>query len=250
MITATPVNDRSIGYTNISESDTGSRGQKFFRVSTEDPDIALVTSGIPSLGSNFSPTRPELKLRSRTTSPLGGTDQGGAGGGHTLVTCEYGTADPQPTDTGVQPAQTFSRYQFSEAQVPIRYDVSLQPIAETTKLLSTVELIVTTYSSALPLQHWVTIRDKVNDNVVLIPAVYGIPTTQFAATAGQLLALPPEIRPVRQGLLEINWRFAYAPDFKFRWRKQDDTGTPTGAIIESVIYDQISYPFTQMWGVV
>ncbi len=249
MITATLLNDRELGYTTITETASVSSAQKFFRVNTEDPDIALQASGLPAIGSTFSPSRTYLKLTQRTTRPLGGTDAGSSGGGHTVVQCDYSSPDPQPTDTNVDATDTFSRYQFSESQVPIRYDIALAPIAETTKQLTTVELIVVTYSSTLLIQHWATIRDQVNSNVVLIPAIFGVPATQFAALPGQLLALAPEIRPVRDGLLETSWRFAYAPDFKFRWRKEDETGTPVGAIVQSDIYTSVSYPYTSMWGV-
>ena len=236
-----PLEDREKGCTDLRLSPSGFEATRFGLVETADLYDAV--KSIPDqMGAAFDTARlPKCQAFGYSAKWWRGPKSGVATDlGHAIVRVEYRTSGingrlPPPLAWLV-----YTQLSCASESIQVYFDVNQPPgtgplngpIANgegAPKLVGTVQATVTSYRSAgLPFDMTRLIdlarRKCVNDTPLALPAVLG--TAQaFTMAPGQARFesfTGPE--PAENGTVKLQVVLALAPDFKFRWRLEDDSG--------------------------
>lgn len=244
--------DRDSGYF-FRRGVLGSAGRRVFYVHTFDPAEATRAPGIPQAGTPWSEDDDDVLCFDVVGGVVSGKKLAPNGidvSGWCKVTAEYGTpalaAGGEIPPTARIPGNRFTRYYASDGQTEVFEDISGIPIAEGRGARvesATLEVRVFDYRAEDPdptLYLGLLSPPKVNSSPVTLPPQYGQSAARVMP-AGQLLFRPPIVTPVTEGIVEVQWRMAAAIDHKFRWRKHNADGTPSGPIILSTVYESASF---------
>lgn len=260
---ATELNDRSNGWwPQVTDTESGMVGVRFFRVNTMSEIKAQQASGLPQVGDVWQEVFTDLlrTIRVRTVDPevLGGHDVTDTGG-WTVVRVEYaeqgfGSIDP---DDGFEAGDSYSAIAGSIKTVQVGFDVDGSKIPATQKEVTTDELIVTSYQTASSViaatPTWFSIRNTVNSNLVIIPSLWRTSSLLVVAPGGgsgiidgELLARARSVRPITSevDLYAVEYRFGFGPTgaFKYVWRPEDENGASSGPEVFSDVQEVVAWP--------
>lgn len=253
MATATEVNPREIGLESAiwRDSNGGKVGVRVFEVDSADAvEVFDAMEAVVSYGDGYN-GGDHADLLNRGWQPV---DRHG-----TLTICradysEVGTSNgPAETDSSAAAGDAYHEIIESVGQRTIygaddEFDAffSIQP---TQVIDPGEELLVWAYRANLTHRaHWASIRGKVNSGTVVIPAMHNVSGSGFTAGVGELLALSKRETVVKENLIRVDYRFAYAlgGDHKLRYSEFDEDGNET--VITAVPYGETAFNATTLWG--
>jgi hypothetical protein len=264
MATPTPtlITDRDLGAPWLEMRDGYLIGERRYLVPTHDEAAALKYSA--ALGTAWGTDYPDLKLVAKRTDYWCGKDVAGVAptaGGSTIVVCSF--EEPRPGGRIVPDSTTkYTELSFATETQTVFFERRgvagpVLPLANGEgfgRKVGTAQARVFTYRSVGSggfgggnQINWarlfrLTRLKPLNNGPLTLPALLGTPASHTLSFGpGQVQyeqVLPPRVVTGTGGqrLLEIGHELSLAPDFLFRWEREDAEGNGIGQIA-SEIYD-------------
>jgi len=273
---------------SINETDGGMEGEKWFWVNCDDCDRALAALGLPKRGDAWSAEFPELVCRNRVARHAGGTSDASTGlNGACVVQCTFRTLGGGGELPSPQVGQSFTYVVPQVGSQQLIYDVRYgtdqypawtnpdqspadpvyeqirSPIAGgrgasisvgATRMCIVVDMLPNALTAILPRMMWLQRWQSVNPEVIQLPPVIGA-LNRFTLQPGQAkyscfeIPQTPLVAGDGQRLLRVTHQLEIAPDFKFRWKEEDQWGQAFGDEVESQVYfsDATADSFAGLW---
>jgi hypothetical protein len=245
MATATPMDNALSGkvpdYRLVAG---GYAGRRPFLVDSDDVLESLNAAGLPARGSAH-PTLPNCAVRELAWERYGYRSS--------VVWAEY-----EPPSGGgfsfdnAEDGDTYAEWVFSQREATVTTAADGSAIPESSIILPSAELAISRFAADLDvITPWLPIFSpipKINSNAFTVPGPWGL-TGTISVLARQCLALPFEVRAVRDGLCRVTYRMGFGQPgwMDERYRAVDANGAATGPIIVKAKYEEANYPAT-LWG--
>ena len=227
----------------ITRTWDGWTAQRFFRVDSPDPEIALFATGIPLIGTAH-PDGFDMVVREVTHRSYKGV--------WSIIVVSYATRGGSfgPPDEDATTETVYSSARAGLTGVEVNFDTSGDPLPEpATKEVAASDIVVTAYrANANWLDHATAIQGKVNSNAIVLPNFRGLPGT-FSVSARQLLARGFSHRYVKPTLIAVDYVFGIGP--VDAWKVTQGTRDANGRVSATNTYDvQETTAFTTslLWG--
>lgn len=247
-VVAIPIFDPQFGAVPTgSLSQRGAELSDPYRVNTSERVQALLAMGLPPIGSEH-PEHSGSYCTKYEWEYVGG---GGSASneGWSLVQAVFEPLTRAQFDLVYEDGEAYSEIVFSDGSYGARFDASGTAIPETQVEGYRSELVVHRYAtSPSVLISYLSSVTKVNSNAFMAPPLFGVgPSIPIAAR--EVLVRSPQIELARPGLLRIALRFGYgiADWHRLAYRKEDDSGVPTGPVITADLYQEAALPVASWW---
>lgn len=233
--------DRSRGLDRRARLDaTGYHAVRFLIVDTDDPEEAVIATGLPAYGDPH-PLLPDCFVRQIEPAQ----SFGGPANGWSEVMVVYDAPTPGGGGDSAVAGDASAFFGQSVTQQPVRFDIVSAPIPETQREVNVTELGVRAYTGAVTvkLAAWALQQNRVNSNSVTFPDFEGLPGSGLVVPARQLLARTVSFRPVRLGVAEVTYTFGYGPtgSFDYVFQPEDENGAALGPVQTKKIYPETAF---------
>lgn len=232
--------DRLRGYDRSAWLDSsGYHARRFYTVNTEDPEQAVMATGLPAYGDPH-PDLPNCFVT--RVEPV--VSFGASGGGWSEVSVQYDAPSSGSGGDTATVGTAWTSLSQSVTQQPIRFAADGSVIPETSREVNTTELVVRAYTNDVvtKIALFQAMANKVNNNTVTFPYLEGL-NVPLVVPARQLLARTVSVRSVRTGLVEVNYTFGYGPtgSFEFTYQPEDENGAALGPPVTKKIYPEVAF---------
>ncbi len=244
-LTAVPIFDSELGLVPTWQRNTGGySGRTPYRVNTSEPDLALTAPGLPAIG-DAHPSLAGALCRGLSYQYIGGGDNEVPACGWCAVWAEWATVSSSTGPFDPQDGDSYTEFAVSVGQARVRQSATAQPLyEEASKEAAQSELIVRRYASNLDLiSAFISVINRGNTNALLLPPIFGL-GSGLNVSPRQLLARSFETRTVRDGLVEIRFRYGFgqAGWYDVAQVRLDANGQPTGPATIFNVQGDVAYP--------